>query len=171
MPVFCGYAQGCCAILVFRVGVGSLGKQQFDYLGMAVGGGLVQWRPAVVAGQVDIRAPGYQLTGSNEVPARGSLQKRGQAMFAGSVDESAFFDEQFHHFAVTVECGPVQRPIAGRTLGVDIGTMENQQNCDFFPSGVQPCSSRVLISTPQFRNSKTALWSPFSADWVKPLGE
>ena len=84
--------KGRCAILVFRIAVGALGEQQFDYFAVAVGGGLVQRCPAVIAGEIDIGAAGYQLPDSDQVAACGGLQQRCQAMFADSVHIGAFFD-------------------------------------------------------------------------------
>src|SRR5450759_1811623 len=132
MLVFDGKGQGRCAILVFCAAVRTLGEQQFDYFGMTVGGGLMQWRPSVVAGEIDVGATGNQLPGSQQVAARGSLQQRCPAMVAASVHIGAFFDEQFHYAAVTVECGPVQRPITCRILGADVGAVEDEKDFNFF---------------------------------------
>src|ERR1039458_6718467 len=132
MLVFGGKGQGRCAILVFCTAVRTLGEQQFDYFGMAVGGGLVSWRKGGVAGEIDFGATVNQLPGSKQVAAHGSLQQRCPAMVAAFVHIGAFFDEQFHYVAVTVECGPVQRPITCRILGADVGAAADEKDCNFF---------------------------------------
>src|SRR5665647_2459963 len=99
---------------------------------MTVGCGLVQWCPAVVAGEIDVGATGDQLPCSKQVAACGSLQQRCPAMVALFVGLGALFEEQFHYVAVTAKCGPVQRPVTCRILGVDVGAAADEKGCNFF---------------------------------------
>lgn len=62
------------ATLKFQIAIRFIGEQQFDHFDVAIACGLVQWRPAFVAGKIDIGATGNQLFGGLQVAACGGLQ-------------------------------------------------------------------------------------------------
>src|SRR3989338_2079711 len=58
MLVLGGKRQRRSAIRVFSVAVRTLGEQQFDHFGMAVGSSLMQRCPTIITGEIDIGTTG-----------------------------------------------------------------------------------------------------------------